>query len=72
MDGLDALFDLQSTKCRCGKAKRAGSSFCPPCLESLSVPLRVGLTHSISKGYVGAYTEACAHLDARQGREAVG
>jgi hypothetical protein len=59
------MFGLyKATKCRCGKKKRANTSFCGGCYRRLSPRMRSRLYQLFGRGYEEAYEQACDYLDA--------
>ena len=60
----EMLAELQGTKCRCGREKTVGQSFCFPCYMRLPRYLRTALYQKIGHGYEISYESACKLLGA--------
>ena len=54
--------ELRGTKCRCGRAKLAGRTFCRQCYLTLPKDLQKGLYVRLSNGYEQAVDKALAFL----------
>ena len=62
---LEEIFaQYKSSQCRCGKKKRANSSFCSGCYRRLPPRMRSRLYRLFGLGYESAYEQACEYLDA--------
>lgn len=67
----DILAELYEQKCRCGRKKTAGVTFCRWCIAKLTRELHAGLLAGGAE-YAEAYRRAVAHLDelkAKQGKK---
>jgi len=62
MDPLDLVRELRGIKCRCGKRKTSGQTFCRGCYYSLSPEIRSMLYRRLGQGYEEAYSEAVRYL----------
>ena len=59
----DLIKELMGPKCRCGKAKGHGDTFCRGCYYVLPESMRPTLYRRIGEGYEDAYERACTVLD---------
>ncbi len=72
MDQATALKELQSSKCRCGKPKKPGKSFCYFCYTQLPKDQRQALYRRLGDGYEEAYGKSIAYLFNRRPRKVFG
>lgn len=61
----DLLQQLQSDKCRCGRAKARRRTFCEECYFALPRALRFPLYRALGQGYAEAVAAAEESLDDR-------
>jgi hypothetical protein len=54
--------ELRGTRCRCGRVKLAGRTFCIACYRALPKDLQTALYHRLSNGYEQAVDNALAFL----------
>ena len=62
MTPRELIDELKGVKCRCGKTKIGGRTFCSGCYYSLSTEQRHRLYDLIGQGYEEAYGSACDTL----------
>lgn len=62
METRQALDDLLSTNCQCGKSKASRKSHCRTCYFKLPPAMRSALYRKIREGYEEAYAESLAYL----------
>jgi hypothetical protein len=64
-DRMSAIVrELAGNRCRCGKFKVSGHSFCGSCFLSLPPLTRKSLYRKLGHGYEEAYEEASKYLEA--------
>ena len=61
--------ELRATRCRCGRRKGRGKTFCGPCFYSLSKAQQRALYRFVGNGYEEAYADAVATLKAKEGNQ---
>lgn len=66
-DPIILVHELAGTRCRCGKTKRGGETFCRSCYYRLPPPYRRALYALLGDGYEEAYAAAVGVLDAPAG-----
>lgn len=60
--------ELRGNRCRCGRRKGRGKTFCGPCFYSLSKSQQRALYGLFGRGYEEAYSDAVATLKAKEGK----
>jgi hypothetical protein len=55
--------ELGGGRCRCGRVKRSGQTFCGGCYHALPLPARTALYRRVGEGYEEAYAAAVRILD---------
>lgn len=62
MNTNQAVAELTTTRCRCGKGKASGKSFCYFCFAKLDQASKKALYKRVGDGYEEAYTAAVKKL----------
>ena len=62
MNANQAVAELTTTRCRCGKGKASGKSFCYFCFAKLPQDQKKALYKRFGAGYEEAYTAAVKTL----------
>ncbi len=62
---VELLAELNGAKCRCGKKKQTGNTFCSRCYHALPFGLQGQLYLRFGQGYEAVYARCAKKLDAK-------